>query len=110
MQVGFGMKALKSMRRPLDKMALTKNGIVRVNTEKNCLAHAVIIAIARVDNDPNCDSYRKGRKIRPEVDSLLQATGVDLTWGGKISELGSFQQYFYDRYKTVVYNDLKVIA
>jgi hypothetical protein len=60
-----------------------------------------------VDNDPNYNSYRKSRKIRPEVDSVLEATCVDLTRGGGIQELESFQQYFHDRYKIVVYNDLK---
>jgi hypothetical protein len=36
---------------------------VPVNAETNCLAHALIIAIARVDNDPNYNSYRRGYKI-----------------------------------------------
>jgi len=32
----------------------------------------LIIAIARVDNDANYTAYRKGRKIRPVVEALLQ--------------------------------------
>jgi len=50
-----------------------------VKAEENCLAHALIIAIARVDIDTNYTAYRKGRKIRPVVEVLLQQTGIDLT-------------------------------
>jgi hypothetical protein len=67
----------------------------------------LIIAIARVDNVPNYNSYRRGRKIRAEVDRLLQTTGTDLSRGGGIPELESFQQYFRDRYKIVVYTGLR---
>jgi hypothetical protein len=72
-------KALKTKGRPLEEMALTKKSIVRVIAEKNCLSTALIIAIARVPNDPNYNSYRRGWKIRPEVDGLLEATGVNLS-------------------------------
>jgi hypothetical protein len=89
--VGFGAKKVKTMRKRLDDLALTKKSIVHVNAE-NCLAHAFNIAIPRLDNDPNYESYIRGRKIRPEVDRLMQATGVDLTRGEKIPELESFQQ------------------
>jgi hypothetical protein len=88
-------------------LAHLKKSIVHVNANTNCLAHALIIAIARVDNDPNYNSYRRGYKIHPEVYRLLKATGVDLSRGGEIPELESFQQYFQDRYKIIVYIDLK---
>jgi hypothetical protein len=101
------LKALKTKGRPLDQLTLTKESIVHVNAKKNCLAHALIIAIARVDNDPNYNSYRRGYKIRAEVDHLLQTTGMDLSQGRRIPELKSFQQYFHDRYKIVVYAGLR---
>jgi hypothetical protein len=78
-----------------------------VNAQTNCLAHALIIAIACVDNDPNYNSYKRGYKIHAEVDRLLEATGVDLSRGGGVPELESFQEYFRDRYKTVVYTGLR---
>ena len=53
-----------------------------MNAEDNCLAHALIIAIASVENDANYKAYRQGRKIRPVVEALLQQTGIDLTRGG----------------------------
>jgi hypothetical protein len=76
---------------------------VRVNTDKNCLAHALLMAIARLENDPNYNSYRGGYKIRPEIPRLSETTGIDLSNGGGIPELQSFQEHFRDRYTIVVY-------
>jgi hypothetical protein len=87
-------------------MAHLKRSIVHVDAETNCLAHALIIAIARF-NDPNYNSYRRGYKIHAEVDRLLEATGVDLSQGGGVFQLESFQQYFRDKYKIVVYTGLR---
>jgi hypothetical protein len=67
LSVGFGAKGVKTKGRSLEQMAHLKSSVVTVNAETNCLAQALIIAIARVDNDPNYNSYRKGRKIRTEV-------------------------------------------
>ena len=58
--VGFGRTAVKSMGRPLSVMAHVKRSIINVKAETNCSAHALIIAIARLTNDPNYSSYRKG--------------------------------------------------
>jgi hypothetical protein len=107
MPVGFGKIALKTKGRSLEQMAHLKRSIVHVEAETNCLAHALIIAIARVDNVPNYNSYRRGYKIHAEVYRLLEATGIDLSRGGEIPELESFQQYFHDRYKIVVYTGLR---
>jgi len=54
MPVGFGKKrAVKIMGRPLSVMAHVKHSIIEVKAETNCLAHALVIAIARLTNDPN---------------------------------------------------------
>ena len=74
MPVGFD-KAVKSKGRPLSVMAYVKHSIINVKAETNCLAHALILAIARLTKDPNYDSDRKGCKIRPEVHHFLQTTG-----------------------------------
>jgi len=55
-----------------------KSSIVEVRVEENCLAHALIKAIARLNNDPNYTAYFKGRKLRPVVRQLLESTGIDL--------------------------------
>jgi hypothetical protein len=63
---GYGKVALKTKGRSLEQMAHLKRSIVTVNAETNCLAHASIIAIARVDNGRNYNSYRRGYKIHAE--------------------------------------------
>jgi hypothetical protein len=45
--------------------------------------------------------------MRAEVDRLLEATGIDLSRGGGIQKLESFQQYFHDGYKIDVYTGLR---
>jgi len=105
MPVSYGKHAIKSMGRPLSVMAHLKSSIMEVKAEENCLAHALLIVIARVDNDADYTAYRKGRKIRPVVQSLLQQTGIDLANGGGIYELNRCQEHFQD-YKIVVYQSL----
>jgi hypothetical protein len=106
MPVGFGGHVLKSKGRQHDNLVHLKKSIVRVNADTNCLAQALVIAIAKVQNDTNYEAYRKGRKIRPEVQRLLERTGIDLSSGGGIPELERFQDHFTDQYKIVVYGGL----
>jgi hypothetical protein len=49
---GFG-RAVKTEGRQLDALAHLKRSIVHVNADTNCLAHALVIEIARLDNNPN---------------------------------------------------------
>jgi len=102
---GFGKHAGKSMGRPLSTMAHLKRSIVEVKTEENCLAHALVIAKAKVENDPKYKGYIQGRKIRNVVQTLLDETGIDLTSGGGIAEIMRFQEHFR-QYKIVAYHGL----
>ena len=104
MPLGFGKTAVKSKGIPLYVMAHVKHSIINVKAETNCLAHALIIAIARLTKDPNYTSYRQGckSKIRQAVQQLLQTTGIDLQNGGGIPEIQRFQDHFSE-YKIVVY-------
>jgi hypothetical protein len=88
-------------------MAHLKRSIVHVEVEKNCLPHALIIAIARVDNDLNYNSYRREYKIHAEVDRLLEATGVDLSRRVGVPQLETFQRFLHDKYKIFVYTGLR---
>ena len=107
MPVGFGRNknALTTKGRPVSELAHLKRSIVRVEAEENCLAHALIIAIAKLTNDSNYKAYRQGRKIAPVVQHLLQTTGINLTNGGSIPELTQFQDHFAE-YRIVVYDGL----
>jgi len=92
MPVGFGKSAIKSRGRPLSVMVHLKTSIVEVKAEKYSLAHALVISIAKVENDPDYKAYRKGRKIRQVVQTLLETTGIDLSNGTAIPELVSFKE------------------
>jgi hypothetical protein len=78
---------------------------VEVKEIENCLAHALVIEIAKADNNPEYVAYRRGYKIRPIVQDLLATTGIDLSGGGGIPELKKFQEHFRD-YKITVYQGL----
>ena len=66
--MGFG----KSKGRPLSVVAHVKCSVVEVKATENCLAHAIIIAMAKVNNDANYKSYRDGYMLHPIVRTLLQ--------------------------------------
>ena len=53
MPVGFEKRAIKSRGRPLSVMAHLKTSIVEVKAEENCLAHDLVVSIAKVENDPD---------------------------------------------------------
>jgi len=78
MPIGHGGNGIATKGRPLEIMVRLKGSIVQVKAESNFLAHALVIAKAKVDGDPNYESYRHGYKLRPVVDRLLEATGIDL--------------------------------
>ena len=105
--VDFGSQGnrIKCMGRLISVMAHLKKSIVEVKSETNCLAHALIIAIAKVTKDPNYKAYMQGRKLYPRVDQLLAATGISLDNCGGIPELEGFQDQFR-HYKIVVYTGL----
>ena len=54
---------------------------MELKSDENCLAHALIIAIAGVEYDANYKAYRQGWNIRPVVQTLEQQIGIDLTSG-----------------------------
>jgi hypothetical protein len=52
MPIGHG-REIGAKGRPLEIMAHLKRSIIEVKAEENCLAHALIISIARLTNDPD---------------------------------------------------------
>jgi len=105
MPVGFGRTAQRSKGRTVANLAHLKRSVIEVKAENNSLVHALIVAMARLEKEPNYQSYRKGNKIRPVVARLLEVTDIDLPNGGGIPEHIRFQEHFGD-YKIVVYDGL----
>jgi len=92
--IGHGGNEIATKGRPLEIMVRLKRSIVQVKAESNCLAHALVIAKAKVDGDTNYESYRHGYKLRPVVDRLFKTTGIDLSRCGGVPELMRFQEHF----------------
>jgi len=90
MRVCFGL-TIKTLGRPLSVTAHLKENIVEVKAADNCLAHALITAIAKVDNVSKYKSYRDGWKIRHVVQNLLDTTGIDLNNCAGYLEFTRFQ-------------------
>jgi hypothetical protein len=103
MPAGFGR--VKGKGRALQVMTHLKRSIIEVKAETNCLAHDLIIDIAKITNNPNYNSYFRGCKIHPVVHNLLATTGINLDNGGGIPELEQCQDHF-NQYKLVVYTGL----
>jgi len=82
MPVGFGRKSIRSKGPPLHEVVHEKRSIIEVKSKTNCLANALLIAIARLENEPVYKSYCKGWKIGAAVQRLLETTGIDLQKGG----------------------------
>jgi len=76
-----------------------------VKTAFLCLAHALIIAMAKVNGDSTFKSYRDGYGLKEPVEELVKASGVDLSNGGGFKELQQFQEYLSD-YKIIVFDGL----
>lgn len=60
------------------------------------LKHNELFGPRSVTNDPNYDSYRRGRRIIPIVEHVLETTGIDLKNGDGSRELTQFQEHFKD--------------
>jgi hypothetical protein len=103
MPVGHGR--VKCKCRTLKIMVHLKRIIVRVKTKNNCLVHALIIVETRLDNNDYYKPSRDEWKIRPIVDNLNEATGIDLRNGRGIPELVRFQEHFRE-YRIVVFGGL----
>jgi len=71
----------KTIGRSLNILSAIKKSIVVVKAAFLCLAHALIIAMARVNGNPKYALYRHGKCMKKPVEDLLVASGVDLSNG-----------------------------
>jgi hypothetical protein len=97
MPVGNGKSAEKTKGLPLDVLSAIKKSIVVVKAAFLCLAHALIISMARVNGDPKYKLYRNGYGMKEPVEELLKSSGLE--------ELEQFQECLSD-YKIVVFDGL----
>ena len=104
MPAGNG-NGVKTKRRSISVLSAIKKSIVTLKAAFLCLAHALIIDMAKVNGDSKYDSYRHGKGLKKPVEKLLKASGVDLSNGGGFKELQQFQQYLSD-YKIIVFDGL----
>ena len=86
-------------------MSAIKKSIVFVKAAFYCLAHALFLAMARVNGDPKYNSYRIGRRMKQPVEDLLNASAVKLCNSGSFKNLQQLQEYLSD-YKIIVFNGL----
>ena len=105
MPAGNGKRAENTKGRSLDLLSAIKTSIVTVKAVFLCLAHALIIAMAKVNGDSKFKSYSNGYCLTEPVEELLKAFGVDLSNGGGLEELRQFQEYLSD-YKNIVFDGL----
>ncbi|XP_054272648.1 uncharacterized protein LOC128992928 [Macrosteles quadrilineatus] len=84
-----------------------RKGIVVINNKDNlCLPRALVVAIAKVTNDPDYNLIRKDRRQRQtdRAQELIRRARVEMPKNGAgIPELEKFQGFLRD-YKIVVYN------
>jgi len=64
MPAGNGRRAEKTKVRSLDVLSAINSSIVVVKAALLCLAHALIIAMARVNGDPKYKSYTNGYGLK----------------------------------------------
>ena len=84
-----------------------KGSVITINNKDNlCLARALVVAVARIENDPKLDQIRKSdRNIQRErALDLHQAANVPLGLCG-LDEVKLFQAYLTDYEITIVSGD-----
>ena len=69
------------------------------------MAHALIIAMSRVNGDPKYKLYRNGYSMKQPVQDFITARGSNFTNGGGFKELEQFQNCL-SVYKIIVYDGL----
>ncbi|KAK5650288.1 hypothetical protein RI129_001317 [Pyrocoelia pectoralis] len=103
--VGYGRKNLTGLKFE-DFCRAKRQGIIVVpaSNDNNCLARALILAIAFRNNDPMRSSMETGCPLlQRRAMQLCQSGSVDLSQGGSYQHIQSFQNHLAS-YTIVVYN------
>ena len=89
---GNGKMAEKTKWHSLEVLSAIKKSVVFVKAALNCLAYALINAMARINGDPKHKTYRDGYSLKKPVEGLLKASRINLSNGGGFEELRQFQE------------------
>jgi len=88
MPVGNSQENIKGPS--LSVLSAMQRIIVVVKAAFLCLAHALIIAMARVNGDPKYALYRHYKGLKQPVEELSKVSGVYLSNRGGLEELQHF--------------------
>ena len=105
--VGSGGKGKKRTTFDIDDYLDEKNSVVRIKNKDNlCLARALVVARAKVDNDPKYNQIKKSNRPvqRERAFDLHEAANVPLGPCG-LNEVALFQQYLTDYQIMVISGD-----
>jgi len=79
-------------------MVHLERSIMEVKTKANCLAHALLIAVTRVTNDPDYKAYRQGEKsCLGSVNCCRRRASISVKKGGSLNS----------QYRIVLYTSLR---
>jgi len=92
MPVGNGRE--KTNGRSLGVLSAIKKSIFVVKAAFLCMAHALVIAMARVNSDPKYESYRHGRCLNIPVEELLKALVLIYPMAEALKNFSSFKTTF----------------
>jgi len=79
MSAGKGRTSEKTKGKSLGVLSVIKKNVVKVKAGFLCLAHALIIAMTRVNGDPKYELYRDGKALKQFIQDILSTSGIDLT-------------------------------
>ena len=104
---GSGGKGKKRTTFDIDDYLDEKNSVVRIkNKDDLCLARALVVARAKIENDPKYDQIRKSNKAiqREKAFDLHEAANVPLGPCG-LNQVALFQQYLTNYQIVIISGD-----
>ena len=96
MHLGFG-KVENSKGKSLAVTAHLKRSTVEVKAKENCLAQALVIAVAKLTNYPNYQVYRKGGRSCPRFASCCRCRVLISVDEEGSPNYGSFNVIYHSR-------------
>jgi G:T-mismatch repair DNA endonuclease (very short patch repair protein) len=97
----------------VEEFIKTNGGIIEIKNEDNkCLAHAIVLGMAFINNVPNAKHLQVDKmRMEEKVEELLDLAGISLENGGSLEELIELQRVLPPEVQIVVFveNDGKKV-